>query len=199
MTSSMYGLLSEAPYGVYSVDMSQTILFWNRSAERILGHTADEAVGLRCYQVLQSLPESGTDPVCLEGCPAVRLAREGIIPPVVHVAARCASGARKHITVTPLIVEMDHQTALVHLFHEQIDDAKAKTVAGRVLGALSSGMAPRAAPTDSTTDLASADQVKPLSIRELQVLRLLALGLESGLGAAWPIGPNCKFVAIFSK
>ena len=72
MTSSMYGLLSKAPYGVYAVDMSQTILFWNRSAERILGHTADEAVGLRCYEVLQSLPESGTVPVCLQGCPAIR-------------------------------------------------------------------------------------------------------------------------------
>ena len=55
MTSSMYGLLSKAPYGVYAVDMSQTILFWNRSAEWILGHTAEEAVGLRCYEVLQSL------------------------------------------------------------------------------------------------------------------------------------------------
>ncbi len=68
MTSSMYGLLSKAPYGVYAVDMSQTILFWNRSAEWILGHTAEEAVGLRCYEVLQSLPESGTVPVCLQGC-----------------------------------------------------------------------------------------------------------------------------------
>ena len=109
MTSSMYGLLSKAPYGVYAVDMSQTILFWNRSAERILGHTADEAVGLRCYEVLQSLPESGTVPVCLQGCPAIRLAREGRVPSVVNVAARCASGARKHITVTPLIIEMDEQ------------------------------------------------------------------------------------------
>ena len=97
MTSSMDGLLSKAPYGVYAVDMSQTILFWNRSAEWILGHTAEEAVGLRCYEVLQSLPESGTVPVCLQGCPAIRLAREGRVPSVVNVAARCASGARKHI------------------------------------------------------------------------------------------------------
>ena len=95
MTSSMYGLLSKAPYGVYAVDMSQTILFWNRSAERILGHTADEAVGLRCYEVLQSLPESGTVPVCLQGCPAIRLAREGRVPSVVNVAARCAAGRTK--------------------------------------------------------------------------------------------------------
>ena len=146
MTSSMYGLLSKAPYGVYAVDMSQTILFWNRSAERILGHTADEAVGLRCYEVLQSLPESGTVPVCLQGCPAIRLASEGRVPPVVNVAARCASGAQKHITVTPLIIEMDEQRVLVHLFHEQINDAKAETVAGRVLSPETPSPPPPATP-----------------------------------------------------
>ena len=49
--------------GLTGVDgMFLSILFWNRSAERILGHTADEAVGLRCYEVLRSLPESGDGP-----------------------------------------------------------------------------------------------------------------------------------------
>ena len=75
---------------------------------------------------------------------------------------------------------MDEQRVRVHLFHEQINDAKAKMVAGRVLSVLSSEMTPWAAPTDSTTDLASGDQVKPLSIREVEVLRLVSLGLETG-------------------
>ncbi len=171
----MFGLLSEAPYGVYAVDMSQTILFWNRSAEQILGHTADEVIGLRCYEVLQSLPESGAGPVCMEGCPAIQFAKEGIIPPVVNVAARCATGVRKPITVTPLIIQSDQQRVLVHLFHERRDGAKAKTVAKRVLDALSSQMTHSAGSADS-----AGGQVEPLSIREVEVLRLLALGLEIG-------------------
>ena len=36
MTSSMYGLLSKAPYGVYAVDMSQTILIWHTSSNSYL-------------------------------------------------------------------------------------------------------------------------------------------------------------------
>ncbi len=173
----MFHLLNDAPYGVYAVDMSQTILFWNYSAERILGHTADEAIGHRCYEVLQSLPENGGPPVCMEGCPAIRLAREGIIPPVVHVAARCASGARKPITVTPLIVEKDQQRVLVHLFHAREDESEARTVAERVLGVLSPPATPSDAPNDSTAGPA-AGQVAPLSAREAEVLRLLAMGLE---------------------
>ncbi len=35
-TEGILDLLSAAPYGVYAVDVSQTIVFWNRSAEQIL-------------------------------------------------------------------------------------------------------------------------------------------------------------------
>ena len=175
--SWMLSLLNEAPYGVYAVDMSQTILFWNRSAEQILGHTADEVIGLRCYEVLQSLPEDGAAPVCMEGCPAIRCARKGIIPPVVHVSALCASGERKRITATPLIVQKEQQRVLVHLFHERKDDAEAKTVAKRVLGVLSSETAHSDGPNGSNARPAK-DQVVPLSAREVEVLRLLAMGFE---------------------
>ena len=171
--SRMFSLLNEAPYGVYAVDMDQTILFWNRSAEQILGHASDEVTGRRCYEVLQSIPEDGEAPVCMEGCPAIQWARKGIVPPVVHVSARCASGVRKHITVTPLIVQNDEQRVLVHLFHERRNGANARTIAERVLDALSSQMTPSNGSADSV-----GDHVEPLSIREAEVLRLLALGLE---------------------
>jgi PAS domain S-box-containing protein/diguanylate cyclase (GGDEF)-like protein len=34
--------------GVYVVDLDKRILYWNRSAERITGYTADEVVGTKC-------------------------------------------------------------------------------------------------------------------------------------------------------
>ena len=33
-------LLSQASFGVYAVDIDRIITFWNRSAERVLGHQA---------------------------------------------------------------------------------------------------------------------------------------------------------------
>ena len=48
-------LLSQAPYGVYGVDMNRIITFWNRSAERILGYRAGDVIGMRCCRVLQRL------------------------------------------------------------------------------------------------------------------------------------------------
>ena len=124
-TDGILDLLSLAPYGAYAVDISQIIVFWNRSAERILGHKADRIIGHRCYEVLQHLPGEGSTPICMEGCPSIRLAREGRIPPVVRVRARCVSGLRKEITVTPLIVPaaQEDRTLLLHLFNENLDEA----------------------------------------------------------------------------
>ena len=118
-------LLSQAPYGVYGVDMNRIITFWNRSAERILGYRASEAIGRRCCRVLHGLSENGTTPICVDGCPAFYYARESRFPPVVHVRARCASGRRKPITIIPLVVSQPHfdRTLLVNLFHERTEDA----------------------------------------------------------------------------
>ncbi len=174
----MLKLMLDAPYGVYAVDMDQRITFWNHCAERILGYKRSDVIGLRCYQVCASLPENGTQPICVEGCPSIRLARQGVIPPVAHVRMLCRSGRRKRVTVTPFIVnqdQQDDQTLLVHLFHEQIDDARAKTVAENVHSVLSTERERAGSPDAPLTDGA-----KPLSIRELEVLRLLAMSLEAG-------------------
>ena len=46
-TEGILDLLSAAPSGVYAVDVNQTIVFWNRSAEQILGHKASQVIGRR--------------------------------------------------------------------------------------------------------------------------------------------------------
>ena len=141
--------LSQAPYGVYAVDMNRIITFWNRGAERILGHRAGDVIGLRCCRVLQRPPDNGTTPVCEDGCPAFYYARESRFPPVVHVRARCASGRRKPITITPLVVSQPHcdRTLLVNLFHERTEDAQGETTAGYVHESMDTGT-PSAHPWD---------------------------------------------------
>ena len=143
----MLALMLEAPYGVYAVDMDQRIVFWNSAAERILGHKREDVFGLPCYEVCASLPQYGTSPICMEGCPSITLAKQGIIPPVSHVRMRQSSGKRKSVTVTPLIVQADHEgepTILVHLFLTHIRNAREKLNARNrmdaVLAALRRGL-----------------------------------------------------------
>ena len=147
---NIFDRLQDAPYGAYAIDLSQTIMFWNAEAQRILEHEADSVVGRKCYEVVQSLPADGGDrPICLENCPAIVAANHGRIPPVSHVRMLCASRQRKQVTVIPLITtDQDDRLVLIHMFHET--------------------------PVDGSTELASL----PLTPRELEVLSLLALGLR---------------------
>ena len=168
-------LLDETPYGAYAVDIDRIITSWSRSAERILGYRASEAIGLRCCRVLQRLPENGTTPICVDGCPAAHLTRGNLFPPVVHVTARCASGRLKPITITPLVVSQPHcdRTLLVNLFHERTEGAQGEATAGRHGEASATGALPahRSEP--------SSREVTPLTARELEVLSLMAQALSA--------------------
>ena len=181
LTSKIFDPLSLAPYGAYAVDMSQTIVFWNHSAERLLGHKSDAAIGQKCYEVCQSLPEGGSTPVCLEGCPAIRLARDGAVPSIVRVQMLCASGMRKPITVTPLVVpseELEDSPLLVHILHDGTDDAEAKEVAEEVLRLLPGQKSPSNAQLDLRTGLLLSEG-RRLTNRELEVLHLVSLSLST--------------------
>ena len=55
--------------GVYFVDSSRTIRFWNKAAERITGYTSEEIVGKPCQlSNLNHIDEDGR-PLCQVGCP----------------------------------------------------------------------------------------------------------------------------------
>ena len=41
-TNGLLNFLDGAPYGAFAVNMNKTIVFWNRGAERILEHEADQ-------------------------------------------------------------------------------------------------------------------------------------------------------------
>ena len=80
----------------------------------------------------------GSTPVCMEGCPAIQLARNGIVPPVVHVRMCCSSGRRKLVTVTSMILDEAQADGalLVHLFHEEADEARTRRVASTLYSVL---------------------------------------------------------------
>ena len=85
--------LDAAPYGAYGMDPHRRIVFWNRSAERILGFTGrsrwwEGSATRRC----SDLPEQPSALACGPGCLTVSLAEasDGRRP----CRARCGCAAR---------------------------------------------------------------------------------------------------------
>ncbi len=55
--------------GVYVVDKSRKIVFWNEGSENITGYRADEVVNRFCYHnILQHVDQDGNE-LCFNGCP----------------------------------------------------------------------------------------------------------------------------------
>jgi len=81
--------------GVYAVDKNRLIRYLNPQAVRLLGVTAEQAVGRFCGDVLQPRPEDGRRP-CEFRCPIVQARTEGSAKAVEHL---CAGGGEPRTTV----------------------------------------------------------------------------------------------------
>ena len=176
---TILGLLEPASVGAYVMSYDQTILFWNREAERILGFRAEEVIGRRCYEVVAGLAAGGITPACLHGCPSMRDIRVGDMPRAITMRMLCASGERKVAYLTPMAVAAveDQAPLLVHVFDDAPDTAAFVRIADGVRRELMEGGA--GGPSDRRlpgSDLAANRRLSP---RELEVLHLVSLGTST--------------------
>ena len=155
----LFGWLASAPCGAFAVSLDQTIVFWNSGARAVLGYSAGRVVGQKCYEVMVGLEDGGLTPDCAVGCSSVRYARVGMVPAPTSMMMRCASGARKLVKVQPMVVSEvgDSGPLVVYLF----DDAAEQSPTG----------GPRWVVRHRSAG-------GPLTARELEVLRYLAMGWE---------------------
>ena len=177
--NDFFKLLSPDRFGAYAMSEDQVIMFWNSGAQRILGHWSKDVLGHRCYEVLSGLDLGGFTPECQDGCPSIRDLRAGLAPTPIRLRMLCASGQRKLVALTTLVVAgvLDDGPLLAHLFCDPADEEEFAGVAGAVQdtlrgnGASTLSEAPRVkAPTGNARTLTS---------RELEVLRLVSLGWKT--------------------
>ena len=168
---ALFGLLAMGPYGVMAVTLDQTIVFWDRTAHEMLGYTAERLVGAKCFEVPSGLGRSGLTSECADCCGCMRYARTSLVPPAVQLAMRAAWGEVKWVEVRPIVVPWleDVGTVVVYLFRERSDEVT------RPMGDLV--VAEQASPGEP--GLAEEADFRALTPRELEVLRLMALGWEN--------------------
>ncbi len=174
-TGKIVSLLARADFGVYAVSLDQRIVFWNRGAERMLGHTAEQVVGRHCYEVVGGVTPGGLTPACLEGCPTLRALQGGSVPRAVEMQLLSSSGERKSVSLTAMIISgaIDDMPLIVHLFESGERAADRDRAATEVRHELTgSGV-------DIVSDRAAAAAPgvakETLTARELEVLRLVSL------------------------
>ena len=110
----------------------------------------------------------------------VRTTRAGLVPPAVELAMRASWGEVKWLDVRPVVVPWlpDVGTVVVYLFRERVTDA------AQPLGDLVVVVQDDEADPPALTEVTDEPDVQPLTPRELEVLRLMALGWETEYIAA---------------
>ena len=172
---SIFEALEEADVGAYAVSVDQAVVFWNRAARRILGHSPEDVIGRRCYEVLAGTRPGALTPSCREGCPSIRALQARQVPEAVSLQILSASGERKAVFVTPMVVaSADHDAPLlIHLLDDRPEAAAAERSA-----AVRRELRDREAHviSDHPVEAPPSLQTVRLAPRELEVLRLVALG-----------------------
>ena len=171
-------LLESASCGAYAVSIDQTIVLWNRNAERILGHSSQNVLGRKCYEVMEGVTSIGLTPQCLGGCPSMHYLRAGLIPAVARLQMLCSTGERKWVSLTPMVVAgiLRDAPLLVHLF----DDGEQEEDFDQTRDSVHEALAESGAQVISDhPPPAPLGEDPALSRRELEVLRLVALGWDT--------------------
>jgi len=70
-------LLDNLQDGVYFVDLTRRITYWNKAAEEITGYSAAETVGSRCSDNILVHVDAQGNKLCLSQCPLTKAMEEG--------------------------------------------------------------------------------------------------------------------------
>jgi len=165
--SYLVSVLSHTADGMVAIDADGRILGWNAAAEGLFGYLAQDVIGRACNEVLGFEDRCGNtvcDAECsLQGAP---LGDGGCVVPTREVLASTDSGRRLWLSLTTVLVPPaeDESCCRIHLMRQ----------AG-VTPELEEALIERLTqPKRGEVDASVIDQ---LTLREREVLRLLADGL----------------------
>ena len=155
---------------VYAVDYRQRIVYWSKSAERLLGHRPEQVIGQQCFDVIAGGDRRG-HPFCRSDFPVIECARKGRATKSYEIATHTKSRLTRWLSVSIVVLPGRGATSglAVHLVRDVSEQRSIEMQAERVLASVAS-VAPPATEDDSTGRLTK---------RELEVLRLLAAGLSN--------------------
>ncbi|MBU1019665.1 MAG: sensor domain-containing diguanylate cyclase [Firmicutes bacterium] len=113
-------ILSYLYEGVYVVDRTRKIIFWNKGSEQITGYSSEEVVNKQCYNnILQHVTADGKQ-LCFGGCPLHHTLQTGDIQEA-NVFLMHKEGYRVPVTVKslPVLDDEGNIVAAIEVFTDE--------------------------------------------------------------------------------
>jgi PAS domain S-box-containing protein len=163
--ATLFESLELSPDPVFITDRHHRIVFWNLSAERLLGFDADEAGGMSCDALLEGCDVHGNR-YCTETCPVTQMAARGETVRAFGLRLRSKDGPILSTDVSILHFAGDSPDGffLAHILKPSLDRTPAAA----------DGAPPRS-PLAAVRESPDA-RARKLTPREVDVLGMLAAG-----------------------
>jgi PAS domain S-box-containing protein len=170
-------LLENSADGAYVVDNDQRVVSWNAAAQRILGYTAQEVIGRNCHTMLSGRGDGGCL-ICRRDCAVIIASRRGKLSPSFDAQVRRRDGQTQWVNISIIPVTEDSASSLgvVHLFRDISVQKQTETFAAEVVAR---ARQLNLRPTRPNHESKSVTQPSALTLREFQVLSLLAQGANT--------------------
>jgi PAS domain S-box-containing protein len=155
--------------GAFVIGADGRIVLWNRAAEKIMGHAAGETIGRPCCEVFIGLDGDGNR-LCYQGCHVMNLVRLSEPIHSFDMQTRTKAGKPVWINVSILATPANGKTGplTIHLFRDV-------TASKELLRLVQDRLRP--------PDTDGSSPATLLTRRELEVLRLMTLGVSTALAA----------------
>ena len=172
----VFALLAIARFGACATAPDGTFVFWNHRAERILGLSAAEVIGRRRDEVIAPAAPHKASPGPASNGPPMPGPTVGRAPDPFTASMMCASGGHKQVALTPVVVaDQPGGDALMLYLFDDPPESGPPAPADRQASELPHTPQPEPAPNPAAHQ-PSAPGPGGLSRREIQVLRLVAVG-----------------------
>jgi PAS domain S-box-containing protein len=165
-------LLEGSPDPVFVTDRFNQVVAWNRSAVRLLGYEADEALGMSCAALMGGCDSSGNR-YCSEHCPLVDMAGRGEVVRHFDLRLRPKEGPPLFLDVNilQLVAPPPHHFYLVHTLKPSNREFPPPVAREE----------PEAPPRSAMVSARESPdaRVRKLTQREVEILGLVAAGRTS--------------------
>ena len=173
LEAELFAFLEQTSDAAFAVSELGEICSWNKSAERIFGYPASEALTQTCYELLDGLGALGTK-VCSGGCSVQRCAAQHADIPDFDLQVRTRSGERLWVNVSTIVFEERRRSRrlIVHLARDISHRKRNEELLARMME-ISQQL------RDASGEVDGKAPITPLSDQDRRILRLFAKGKNS--------------------
>ena len=118
MASNTHSMIFATGEPAYAVNRDGTIVAWNAAASCAFGWRSPQAVGRKCWDLLQGQDPYGNQ-YCGERCPLREMAMQHKAVNRCRMTFRTADEQRQGFTVTTLVLCESHDATLIHMCRKE--------------------------------------------------------------------------------